>query len=502
MVDSFTPATSAVCLDRDLGHHLKRRFHNALARLLAAAPKLAVVELQYRRRFVLQHRTNISVRHWRFRGACLDGWGSLRQAGSNQHGTVAALVAASGTVLIGFAGLAVEGGSWYLAMRKASTAADLAAMAGAAARDQGGSASAVALDSAARNGFSNGGRIGVTVNNPPLSGTYAGNAAAVEVIITQTQTMSLSRLFLASAPTVRSRAVAASNVDEEVCLLALGGGLELGGRSTTNARRCALGANSTAPGGINIFGNASVRVDGLVTTGTCTGCDSGDVWADAAKGIRPTVRANRPKPIHDPFAGLQNWVPSPPPCRSGAVTFSSNQATLSPGAAICDDLSVGPKETLTLNPGLYYFKNADLSVQGKIMGEGVTLVFTGDTSRVGTLTINAQATGVLRGPTGSLIADHPEAAGVVLYRDARATNNGNENKVQLNGGATMMLFGGMYFPTSDVVVNGNSDIGYSSCLGVVGYRLSFSGTADTQVDVSGCAGFTGYATIKTIRLVE
>jgi hypothetical protein len=438
----------------------------------------------------------------RFRGIRLDKRGSLRRAGLGQRGTVAALVAASGTVLIGFAGLAVEGGSWYLAMRKASTAADLAAMAGAAARDQGNPASAVALDSAARNGFSNGGRIEVTVNNPPLSGTYAGNAAAVEVIITQTQTMSLSRLFLASAPTVRSRAVAASNVDEEVCLLALGGGLELGGRSTTNARRCALGANSTAPGGINIFGNASVRVDGLVTTGTCTGCDSGDVWADAAKGIRPTVRANRPKPIHDPFAGLQNWVPSPPPCRSGAVTFSSNQATLSPGAAICDDLSVGPKETLTLNPGLYYFKNADLSVQGKIMGEGVTLVFTGDTSRVGTLTINAQATGVLRGPTGSLIADHPEAAGVVLYRDARATNNGNENKVQLNGGATMMLFGGMYFPTSDVVVNGNSDIGYSSCLGVVGYRLSFSGTADTQVDVSGCAGFTGYATIKTIRLVE
>lgn len=446
--------------------------------------------------------TNMSGIGRGFRGIRLGGWGSVRRSGSDQRGTVAALVAASGTVLIGFAGLAVEGGSWYLAMRRASSAADLAAMAGASARDQGGSASAVALDSAARNGFPAGGRVGVTVNSPPLSGTYAGNAAAVEVIITQTQTMSLARLFLASAPTVQSRAVAASNVDEEVCLLALGGGLELGGRSTTNARRCSLGANSTAPGGINIFGNASVRVDGLVTTGTCTGCDSGDVWADAANNIRPVVRANRPKPIADPFAGLQSWVPSPPPCRSSAVTFSSNQATLSPGEAICGDLSVGPKETLNLEPGLYYFKNADLSVQGKINGNGVTLVFTGDTSRVGTLNINAQATGMLRGPTGSLIAGHPEAAGVVLYRDARATNNGDENKVQLNGGATMTLFGGMYFPTSDVIVNGNSDIGYSSCLGVIGYRLSFSGTADTQVDVSGCAGFTGYATIKTIRLVE
>lgn len=66
----------------------------------------------------------------------------------------------------------------------------------------------------------------------------------------------------------------------------------------------------------------------------------------------------------------------------------------------------------------------------------------------------------------------------------------------------MVMFGGMYFPTSDVVVNGNSDIGYSSCHAVIGYRLSFSGMSDTNVDVSGCAGFTPYATVRTVRLVE
>jgi hypothetical protein len=184
------------------------------------------------------------------------------------------------------------------------------------------------------------------------------------------------------------------------------------------------------------------------------------------------------------------------------MTYSSNTATLSPGAAICSDLSVGPKQTLNLNPGIYYFNNASLSVQGRINGNGVTLVFTGDVSRVGTLTTNAQATGTLKGPAGSLIPGHPEAAGLVVYRDARATNNGSANQVQLNGGATMQLFGGMYFPTSDVIVNGNSDIGYSSCLGIVGYRLSFSGNSDTQVDVSGCAGFTRTAQITTVRLME
>lgn len=419
-----------------------------------------------------------------------------------ERGSVAALVAVSGTVLIGFAGLAVEAGGWYLAMRHATTAADLAAVAGAAARERGLAANAVAFDTAARNGFANGGRNVVTVNNPPVAGAFAGNAAAVEVIVAQAQTMSLSRLFLGTPPTVHSRAVAAAHTDGAVCLLALGGGLELGGNSTTNAQRCALGSNARAPGGIRIYGNASVRAGALISTGTCTGCASGDVWSDNNRTIRPTVVTSRPNPIADPFANLQNWTPSPPACRSTAVTYTKKQASLSPGQSICSSLSIGPGQTLNLSPGIYYFKNADLLVQGTINGDGVTIVFTGDADRVGTLSVNAQATGSLHGPTGSLIAGHPESAGLVAYRDARATNNGSAKEVQLNGGATMAMFGGMYFPTSDVVVNGNSDIGYSSCLGVIGYRLSFSGTSDTQVDVSGCAGFTPYASVNTIRLVE
>jgi hypothetical protein len=419
-----------------------------------------------------------------------------------RRGSVAGVAAVAFTALVGSLALAAEGGTWYLATRNAATAADLAALAGAAAREVGGPVVATAADTAARNGFPNGGRNGVTVRNPPESGDFAGNAAAVEVLITQRQELRLAAMFLNAEPTIRRRAVAISNVDEQVCLLALGGGLELGGNSTTHATRCALAANAAAPGGIRIYGSASVRAAALVTTGTCSGCASGDVWADAARTQRPSVSAGRPRPVADPFADLQGWTPTPPACRTTAVTFTSNKATLSPGAAICSNLTIGTRDHLHLEPGLYYLKNADLTVQGKITGDGVTLVLTGDADRVGTIRINAQATGALRGPASSLIPGHPEAAGLVAYRDAHATNNGSQKEVQLNGGATMQMFGGMYFPTSDVVVNGNSGIGYSSCLGVIGYRLSFSGSSDTDVDVSGCAGFTPYATLRTVRLVE
>jgi hypothetical protein len=183
------------------------------------------------------------------------------------------------------------------------------------------------------------------------------------------------------------------------------------------------------------------------------------------------------------------------------VSFQQREATLSPGQAICSSVTVGPNETLHLTPGVYYLRNADLVVQGRIEGSGVTIVLTGDPDRVGTVRINAQAEGLLRGPAGSLIPGHPSAAGLVLYRDVRATNNDPQKEVQLNGGAGMDIFGGVYFPSSDVVVNGRSAMG-SSCFSIVGYRLSLSGNSDTTVDVSGCAGFTPFPVIQTVRLVE
>ncbi|WP_376089131.1 pilus assembly protein TadG-related protein [Roseomonas sp. CCTCC AB2023176] len=417
-----------------------------------------------------------------------------------RRGSTSAAVAVALTVLVGSTALAVDAVRWYLARRNATTAADLAALAGSAAWEAGRDPVASGASVAARNGFAQGGGTSVVVNAPPRSGTYASVAGAVEVLVSQPQAKSLAAVIMAGAPTIRSRAVATATTDEEVCLLALGGGLELGGNSTVNARRCALASNAAAPGGISVVGSARVRAAMLTTTGTCSGCASGDVWTDDTRTQRPTTIGSRPVPITDPFASLRSWTPSPP---SGCanLSFQSRRLTLSPGQSICSSLTVGPNETLTLQPGIYYLRNADLTVQGRIDGNGVTMVLTGDPDRVGTIRINAQSTGTLRGPASSLIPGHPEAAGLVLYRDARATNNGPQKEVQLNGGSTMDIIGGVYLPTSDVVVNGNSAMG-STCFAIIGYRLSLSGSSDTMVDVSGCAGFTPYPRIRTVRLVE
>lgn len=417
-----------------------------------------------------------------------------------ERGGTSALMAGAATVLLGFAGLATEAGAWYLVQRNAVTAVDMAALAGAAAVERRADAVAVGRDTVSRNGFAPAADTTVVVNNPPLTGLQAGNANAVEVLVRRTVPLTIARLFIATSAVVQRRAVAVAYADEEVCVLALGGGLELGGNSTLNVRRCALASNATSPNGISVNGSSRVRTAQLVTTGACNNCAGGDVWTDDSRTQRPITVANRPAPIRDPFAGLQGWTPTPPAgCQ--AVSFSRNAATVSPGQAICSSVTVGPNDTLTLNPGVYYFKNADLTVRGTIQGNGVTIVMTGDPDKVGTVQINAQAKGDLRGPTSPLIADHPESDGLLFYRDSRATNNGPQKEVQLNGGATLRLNGGMYFPTSDLVMNGNSDIG-STCLSLVAYRLSFSGNTDTDLDVSGCVGFAPYPTLRTVRLVE
>ena len=301
----------------------------------------------------------------------------------DRRGVVASLFAVSGAALVGMVALAAEAGVWQLQLRTSQTAADLAALSAASAIERSLDIVAVARDTASRNGFtsgSDGGRTTVTIARPPTSGAFAGNSDAVEIVVSQTQTLGMARLVLGAPPVVRSRAVAVNTVDVDACILALGGGLSLGGNSTTNARRCALAANSTQYG-INVFGSARVRASDLITTGNCTGCTSGDVWTDDTRTARPAISANRPNPIRDPFEPLQRWRPSPPNCPAAPVQFTRRTATISASdGAICNNLSVGPNETLNLNPGIYFFNDASLDIRGTVNtgSGGVTIVLTGN----------------------------------------------------------------------------------------------------------------------------
>ncbi|MBX9699634.1 MAG: hypothetical protein K2X74_09360 [Acetobacteraceae bacterium] len=420
---------------------------------------------------------------------------------------MAGVLAVSGTVLIGMVALAAEAGVWHLQLRQTRTAADLGALAGAAAIERAADPVAVARDAVARNGFvseGEGGRTSVFVARPPTSGAHVGRADAVEVVVSQTQTLGMARLVLRAPPVVTSRAVAASAVDMRVCALALGGGLTLGSSATQQGAPCALAANG--PGGIDVAGGARVRVQAFMTNGGCTGCTSGDVWADGGQTQRPVVLAGRPNPVADPYRGLQQWRPAPPACRATPVAFAASggrAATIDPAdGAICDSLTVGANDTLTIRPGLYHVaRGASLDIRGTVTGSGVTIVLTDDNpGTIGTVAIHPGANVDLAAPVDSLVPGHPEGRGVLIYRDARATSTGAGDTVRLNGGPGMRLTGAIYTPTTDVMVNGGGTTASAGgCMPVVGRSVSLARDADTRIDVAGCADMP---VARVARLVE
>jgi uncharacterized membrane protein len=131
----------------------------------------------------------------------------------DQHGSIGIIAAVSLAVLLAFGGLGVDAALWMRAKYDAQGAADAAANSVAAAAAIGNPASRLTAEAnaaAAANGFQNGmNGVTVTMNNPPASGAYAGNASAYEVIVSAPQKLYLaSALAGTTAPIVKARAVA------------------------------------------------------------------------------------------------------------------------------------------------------------------------------------------------------------------------------------------------------------------------------------------------------
>ena len=129
----------------------------------------------------------------------------------NQDGAVAIVFAITLTVLLGFVALGVEVVFVLLKQREMQSAASNAALASADALSSGATASmsVEAQAIAASAGFSDGvSGVAITVNNPPLTGSYAGSRKAVEVVVSQPQTLAISSLFGNAKWPVSARAVA------------------------------------------------------------------------------------------------------------------------------------------------------------------------------------------------------------------------------------------------------------------------------------------------------
>lgn len=363
--------------------------------------------------------------------------------------------------MLGFTGIAIDGGMLYSERRHAQNAADAASMAGALAILEGGSPVSAAAARAWANDYDNDGVSNwVTVNYPPVSGPYAGNMWHVQVII-RSRVDSVFAHFVfggalestveavgrAKAPTVEPFASgrAVVGLAESGCAVVWSHGSST---STING------------GGIHVNSN---HPDCAFKASGSNVLDVQDANIDVVGGWEISGTASVSPPPTGGADVMEVEAPDPPTCSTNAVKTSvGGVGTITPGYINDFNFSGG---TWTLASGVYCVDGGFAVAGGTaILGDGVMIyVMSGDVAWNGGASLNLHA------------QDDGEWAGLLLYQAV-----GNTEMATINGNGDSHFTGTMFFPDAEVQINGTGAAdGFHSQ--VVGNQVDMSGTADLNI---------------------
>ena len=410
----------------------------------------------------------------------------LSQLVRDERGFTLVFTAFAMSVLMGFAGLAVDVGYWQAMQQNMQGAADQAAYSAVIASGAGGGASPTtqAKGITASMGFVDG-QAGVTVavNNPPSQGNYTANNLAWEIIIQQPQPMWFTQLFLSSAPTASKRAVALAQGG--FCLIALdpsaSKALNISGSAAVDVSTCNVYVNSTDSNALNLSGGATLTADDAYIVGN--DCGGGCSGLSVSNTLKTSATA-----IADPYAS--RTAPTVGACTSSAGSYSG---TISPGV-YCSGISAsGP---LTLSPGVYIIYGGSFKDQGGggtlsggvctgsgawINASGVTIYLVANGGTTGNIAVSA-CLSITAPTTGN-------TAGMAFWVDQ---NEKSGDKDAFSGGSNVAITGTIYAPDHEVDYTGSASA-TSPCTQIVADIINFSGSASFQ---SNCGG-VGVAEIGT-----
>lgn len=389
----------------------------------------------------------------------------LKKLGKNENGNILILTGLSMPLLVGLAGLGTDTVQWTLMKQQLQRSADSAALNGAYAKAQSENVSANAnLDlTKTLDGFSG---VGVTIENAPTAGTFAGNTRAVKVMLTYSEALPFSSMFLANPPTIQVEAIAAVLNNGDYCVISLedtnATGVTFSGNSTVDLG-CGVASNSTGSTAVTAFGSTYVSASPIAAVGN----------VPASSNYQPgTALVPYSIPQRDPFASLEDPTDDlTNPCSGGALTVGSNQnRTINPGCYTEIDV----RGTLTMNPGTYYIKggNFTTNAQSRITAIGVTIILTGNGAAVGQVNMNGGADIEMSAPTSG------PYKGVLFYKDRDAPASYND---VFNGGASGSFLGAIYMPSQTVTLNGNSTF-TTDCLQIVSRKVVITGNTTITND--------------------
>lgn len=386
----------------------------------------------------------------------------------DRGGGVALMIGLALPVIIGMIALGTEISFLLYKKFQMQSVADSAALGGAAALQSGHPAPGIeARGISSFLGFVDGAAgVTVTVNNPPATGSAANNASAVEVIISQPQTLSMVSLFVSGLFTVGARAVATRGTTSS-CVLQLGSGgqFSMNNGAVANLTACGLAVDSTSAAGLSLTGGAQLNALSVSVVG---GASLSNGAAINPSSALKTSQAN----VADPYAGV-----TMPTMNSSCTTSSpttqvqGSNATISPGV-YCNGISFN-YGSATMNPGVYFIDKGVFNVAGgeTLTATNVTIILTSKTtSGYATLSVSNGATVNLSAPTSGA------TAGIAFFGDRNAPSS-NTNIVA--GGTALTVNGAVYFPSQKLQFeNGSSNA--SACTQLVASTITLTGGSKFQ----------------------
>jgi Flp pilus assembly protein TadG len=399
----------------------------------------------------------------------------------DRSGAYAIMFGLMAPVFIGALALGSETGLWYSIQERMQGAADSAAISAAVGLNAGNTNVTLQADAtAASYKFVNGasGTV-VTVNNPPLSGSYVANTGAVEVIIKQPQKNLFSSLFLKSPVVIQGRAVAVGSV---ACVLALSQtplvslvtGIAAAAFANVLADQCTVADNSPGLVALTVALFSSITAQKVKVVGGFLGL----------LGTVTPAPVNAPATL-DPFAGttVPDILSLYPNCATyslggptphGPITTTVN---LSPGR-YCGGMSVNGGGNVTLSPGTYYMDvgtglvggfGLSVVLGGTLTGTGVTIVLTSSSSLINLPGLSLLGTINLTAPSSGTYA------GLVVYEDRPALLGVLPGLgLTFAGGAAANLIGTIYAPHSVVTYALGGPTHTGQCTRLIADTIAFA----------------------------
>jgi hypothetical protein len=463
----------------------------------------------------------------------------MRQLAADRRGVTAIITGIALTVLLGFAGLAIDVAAWLNATRGLQAAADQAAYSAAGAAGintcPNNNATTQAMAIAASHGYVNG------QNDTTVSVTCGFDNTSFTITISQIQPMWFAALFLDGPPTATRSAMAQiAGQKSDLCILALDGtnpseayigsdsnAMYVTGSSnvdvgcgvavdSSNVSSLGVGSNASSLKATNIYlvGDAQAGSNGFTPNLTATGCSTCDPV------IPPNQILKHQRPVFDPYANrtvpAHNCPSSPTAVSVGAVltpSMGNGAGTTSSLGIFCGGLTiptVNGVNTVVVNCGTYVVAGGALNIdqnvkvlQSPVCSTGVTFILTN--SRPG---VNDYASVTYQGNnSGRLVLTAPNSgpySGLVFFqdRDAPNPNIGSNNNTTCGSGAAqnkitgqgqVAINGAIYIPAQVLCFGGGSRTDSANkCTQVIAYNINFTGNSGIN---SQCEG-VGISTIS------